>query len=90
MLYTSEMEHIRAQLDQAKLQISAIKNSRARRDLDRMYNTVESILSDISREQVNCRRLHRETSLYQNLVKKAEEYMLNLSQNITFATLIYG
>lgn len=90
MLYTSGMEHIRAQLDQAKRQISAIKNARARRDLDRMYNTVESILSDISREQVICRRLHRETSLYQNLVKKAEEYMLNLSQNITFATLIYG
>jgi hypothetical protein len=77
----------RANLAHAQIQI--IKDPVARRDLKRMYNTVESILDDISSESVECRRLHRETQKYRDLVGQAESYMDNLEQNITFASLIY-
>ena len=54
----------RANLAHAQIQI--IKDPVARRDLKRMYNTVESILDDISSESVECRRLHRETQKYRD------------------------
>ena len=80
---------LRKRADTAHAQIQVIKDPAARRDLKRMYNTVESILDDISSESVECRRLHRETQKYRNLVVQAKSYLDNLEQNITFASLIY-
>jgi len=41
-------------------------------------------------ESVECRRLHRETARYKELVKNATDLIVNLEQHLTFAALLNG
>ena len=76
--------------NQATLQIATIKNKVARKDLLKMVGTVDIAIAQADKESVECRRLHRETLHYKELVKKAEELMANLEQHLTFAVLLGG
>jgi hypothetical protein len=76
--------------NQATLQIATIKNKVARKDLLKMVGTVDIAIAQADKESVECRRLHRETLYYKELVKKAEELMTNLEQHLTFAVLLGG
>jgi hypothetical protein len=76
-----------AQIEQA---IPMIKNKVARRDLIKMLKNIDTSINAVSRESVECRRLHRETLHYKELCKKADQLITNLEQHLTFAALLSG
>lgn len=84
------MNELTDRLDRVERAIPTIKNKIARRDLLKMLRNIDTAMNAISRESVECRRLHRETLHYQELVKKADQLITNLEQHLTFAALLNG
>jgi len=84
------MEELLNRLDRIERGIPQIKNKVARRDLLKMLRNIDVAVNAASRESVECRRLHRETGHYKELIKKAEDLIKNLEQHLTFAALLNG
>jgi hypothetical protein len=75
-------------LDVAVTQINAVKSKIARRDLIKMVRAIDSKITAVDRELVECRRLHKETLRYRELKQQVLELIDNLEKHITFAALI--
>ena len=60
----------------------------ARRDLLKMVKAVDRAIVAADMESVECRRMHRETSRYKELVQNVNDLLTNLEQHITFASLL--
>jgi hypothetical protein len=84
------MEELYQRLDRAERQIATIQNKVARRDLLKMVKTIDSAMVAADMESVECRRLHRETNHYKELIQQAEDLITNLEQHLTFAALLGG
>ncbi len=84
------MDELYQRLDRAEHQISLIKNKVARRDLLKMIRTIDAAMVSADMESVECRRLHRETHRFKELIKQAEALIDNLEQHLTFAALLDG
>ena len=82
------MDELFQRLDQAERAIAAVKNKVARRDLLKMVKGVDQVIVAADMESVECRRLHRETSRYRELVQTVKDRLTNLEQHITFANLL--
>lgn len=88
MLYTIKMsQELRDRTNQIWRQISSIQNSQHRRDLEKMYNHAEHLLTKISQEHVECRRLHRKTARLGELEQETVEILDQIEQYITLAYL---
>lgn len=81
-------QELRQQANQIWTQISGICDSQVRRDLERMFRVAERMLSEISQEEVECRRLHRETIRLVELRTNTQERLLQIEQYITMALLV--
>jgi len=77
-------------LDKIERAITQIRNNTARKDLMKMLRNIDTAINAVSKESVECRRLHRETLHHRELVKKATELITNLEQHLTFAALLNG
>lgn len=86
----TNMDELLNRIDQIERKISKIQNKVARRDLIKMLRTIDTTMNDISKESVECRRRHRETPHYQELVDQAQKLVTNLEQHLTFAALLDG
>ena len=84
------MDKLYARLDVAERKIGQIKHKIARKDLLKMVHTIDRIMVAVDMESVECRRLHRETTRYQDLVKSAQDLIDNLEKHLTFAALLGG
>jgi hypothetical protein len=84
------MDELYTRLDQAERQIATVKNKVARRDLLKMVQTIDRAMVVADMASVECRRLHRETLHYQELVKNAQKLITNLEQHLTLAVLLGG
>jgi hypothetical protein len=84
------MDELYQRLDRAERQIATIKNKVARRDLLKMVKAVDRAMVAADMESVECRRLHRETARYRELVKNATDLIANLEQHLTLAALLSG
>jgi hypothetical protein len=82
------MDELFQRLDLAEKAIATVKNKVARRDLLKMVKAVDQAIVAADMESVECRRLHKETSRYRDLVKKVADLLTNLEQHITFANLL--
>jgi hypothetical protein len=82
------MDELFQRLDNAEKHIAQVKNKVARRDLLKMVRAVDHAIVAADMESVECRRMRRETSRYQELVKKVADLLTNLEQHITFANLL--
>jgi DNA-binding IscR family transcriptional regulator len=82
------MDELFQRLNQAEKQIATVKNKVARRDLLKMVKAVDQAIVAADMESVECRRMHRETSRYRELIKKVDDLLTNLEQHITFANLL--
>ena len=82
------MDELFQRLDSAEKHIAQVKNKVARRDLLKMTRAVDQAIVADDMESVECRRLHRETSRYKELVQKVDNLLTNLEQHITFANLL--
>jgi len=84
------MEDLLQRITQAERQIAAVRSKVARRDLVKMLKPIDSILTKLSQESVECRRLHRPTARYQTLEQEAEDLVKNLETYLLFACLLGG
>jgi hypothetical protein len=84
------MDELLERLDQIERKIPQIRNKVARRDLMKMLRNIDIAVNAVSKESVECRRLHRETRYYKELVTQAEKLIINLEQHLTFAALLNG
>jgi predicted nucleic acid-binding Zn-ribbon protein len=84
------MDELYTRLDLAERQIAQITNKVARRDLLKMVQTIDRAMVSADMASVECRRLHRETLHYQELVTQAQDLIANLEQHLTFAALLGG
>jgi predicted nucleic acid-binding Zn-ribbon protein len=84
------MNQLFERLDRAEKQIAAVKNKVARRDLLKMVKAIDRSMVAADMESVECRRMHKETSRYRELVKQSEELITNLEQHLTLAILMGG
>ena len=84
------MDELLDRLGQIERQIPQIRNKVARRDLMKMLKNIDVAVNAASRESVECRRLHRQTLHYQELIKKTDQLITNLEQHLTFAALLNG
>ena len=82
------MNELFQRLDSAEKAIAAVKNKVARKDLLKMVKGVDQAIVAADMESVECRRLHRETSRYQELIQTVKDRLTNLEQHITFANLL--
>ena len=82
------MDDILDRVNHAENQISAVKSRVAYRDLRKMLAGVDRVITALSQESVECRRLKRETSKFVELKKEVNGLLDNLEQHITFAALI--
>jgi hypothetical protein len=86
--YNYSMDQLFERLDCLEKQIAAVKNKQARRDLMKMVTTIDIAITSADMESVECRRLHKNTPKYNDLVKTANDLLTNLEQHITFAHLL--
>jgi hypothetical protein len=84
------MDELLTRLDHIKRAIPTIKNKVARKDLLKMLKSIDVAITAVSRESVECRRLHKKTLHYQELVQQAKVLIANLEQHLTFAALLNG
>lgn len=84
------MNTLLQRLDLAEQAIAKIVDKSARRDLMTMVKTVDRAIVAADIASVDCRRLRRETLVYQNLMHKATELVSNLEHHVTFAILLRG
>jgi 5-methylcytosine-specific restriction endonuclease McrBC regulatory subunit McrC len=82
------MDEILERVNRVESQISLIKNKVAYRDLRQMLSSVDKVVTEISKESVECRRMKKTTSKYTELTEQADMLLTNLEQHITFAALI--
>lgn len=82
------MDELYERLDRAVPQISALNSKVAKRDLVKMVRTIDNKMTEIDRELVECRRIHKETPRYQELRQQALDLVDNLEKHITFAALL--
>lgn len=57
------------------------------RDLRRLESNILDIATEISKEEVNCRRLNKETAHLLTLIDRFEESIVNCEQYLTVALL---
>ena len=82
------MDSLFQRLDSAEKHIAMVKNTVARRDLMKMVKTIDQAIVAADMESVECRRMHRESIRYRELVKTVDTLLTNLEQHITFANLL--
>ena len=82
------MDSLFQRLDSAEKHIATVKNKVARRDLLKMVRAVDQAIVAADMESVECRRMHKESIRYRELVKTVDSLLTNLEQHITFANLL--
>ena len=82
------MDELYNRLDLAVTQVNSVKSKVAKRDLIKMIRAIDAAMTLVDQELVECRRMHKETSKYQELIQNATELIDNLEKYITFAALI--
>jgi glucose-6-phosphate dehydrogenase assembly protein OpcA len=82
------MDDILERVNRVEAQISLIKNKVAYRDLRQMLSSVDKVVTEISKESVECRRMKKQTMKYTELTEQANQMLTNLEQHVTFAALL--
>jgi hypothetical protein len=82
------MDEILERLSIAEKQLNGVKNKVALRDLQKMIRNIDSVVKEISRESVECRRLKKDTVRYNDLKTSAVILLDNLDHHIIFAMLL--
>ena len=82
------MDEILERVNTVEKQISSIKNKQAYMDLKSMLKPIDRTITEMSKEDVECRRMKKVTIKYKELEQQANDLLTNLEQMVTFAALI--
>lgn len=83
------MDEYLQRIDALSRQAHKFQSYEAREDLERMINAAQAVAQDLSRELVECRRLHKITAQAQTLEIKLEDLLANAEQMMVYAQLRY-
>jgi hypothetical protein len=83
------MDEMDSRVQELYFKIIACKQEH-QRDLKRMWQNCKAIQTEISKEDVICRRKGRDTVTKIELAKQLEQAVNNLEQYLVFATLLNG
>jgi hypothetical protein len=87
--FNYRLHDIVARLSKAEKQVAtSVTNKRFIRDLLKMIRNIDSMVTEISRESVECRRLKKETMRYKDLTDSTVLLLDNLEQHIILALLL--
>ena len=93
MLYCI-MAEITTSLDWAEVSIqlesAAKKMKHYGPDMLKMSNGIAAMVKKLSEEEVNCRRMGRQTRQHKELVAKINEEIANFERYLTFGVLLNG
>jgi hypothetical protein len=81
------MQEIENRVNELFFKIIACKQEH-QRDLKRMWRGCKDLLTEISKEDVTCRRLGKDTPKKLELIEKLNESVNTLEQYLMFATLL--
>ena len=70
--------------------IVTIKNKVARNDLLKMLKALDKRLDALSKEGVECNRLHRTTTRYDDITRECETMLKHIEQHLIYARLLHG
>jgi hypothetical protein len=82
------MDQILERLSAAEKQLFLVKKKQNQRDLQKMIKNIDSAVTEISKESVECRRLKKETPKYKDLLASTTVLLDNLEYHITLALLL--
>jgi uncharacterized lipoprotein YehR (DUF1307 family) len=82
------MDEILERLNRVESQIATVKNKVAYRDLRRMVEPIDAVITKMSKEDVECRQRKKVTLRYRELEAQARDLLSNLEQMVTFAALL--
>ena len=82
------MDEILERINTVEAQIATVKNKVAYRDLRKMLKPIDATVTEMSKEDVECRQRKKTTPRYKELEAKAKELLTNLEQMVTFAALL--
>lgn len=60
----------------------------SRSDISLMLGYVNHLVGQLSSEEINCRRLHKQTRTHKEILEKINNRLVEIEQLITFATLL--
>lgn len=84
--------HIQTSEDWVKIEQDLLAKARslphASQDLSKICKNISKLVSQLSLEEINCRRLHKQTIKHTELMNQINEQIDSLEQLITFAALI--
>lgn len=84
--------YIQTSEDWAKIEQDLLTKAKslpqATHDLSKICKNIGKLISQLSLEEINCRRLHKQTIKHSELIKQINEQIDSLEQLITFAALI--
>jgi len=80
---------IKSRLDELFFRIITCKQEH-QRDLKRMWHSCKDVITEISKEEVICRRLNKETPKAKELKTELVSRLDNLEQYLMFAMLLNG
>lgn len=83
------MDEYLQRIDSLSRQAHKFQSYEAREDLDRMIGAARAVAQDLSRELVECKRLHKITARAQTLEIKLEDLLANAEQMMVYAQLRY-
>lgn len=60
------------------------------KDMKKIVKNLETMITELSIEEVECRRKQQQTKKHKEIVTKINEEIVNYEQMITFGTLLNG
>ena len=85
---------IQTSMDWAKVEQSieapVIKMKRYGHQMMKISRNIGLMVNELSKEEINCRRVGKQTSKHKELVDKINEEIANYERMITFAVLLAG
>lgn len=78
------------QLIQTNLEAPLHKMKKYSHEMWNISHNIGLMVKDLSKEEINCRRLGRQTRLHKEKVDKINEEIANYERMITFAVLLAG
>lgn len=69
--------------------INKTPDIRARSQLFKLYRNCRAMYTELNREEVECRRLHKVTAKYSEIERKLNESITNFEHWVSFSALLY-
>ena len=75
---------------QQRIEAPALKMKRYSGEMLKVSRNIGLMVTELSKEEINCRRQGRQTSNHKQMVDKINEEIANYERMLTFAVLLAG